>query len=59
VRESCYVYADVYCSAVLATFCMEFGRFYLHDVSLMYTRVESAYKREEEVPVRGQHRWHT
>ena len=50
VREGCYAYAGVCCSAVLATFCIVPGRVYLHDVSLMYTCVESAYRTEEGVP---------
>jgi hypothetical protein len=48
VRESCYTYADVYCSAVAATFCMVPGRVYLHDVSMIVIGVEGAHQEEED-----------
>jgi hypothetical protein len=58
VRESCYAYADVYCSVyVLIAFHQTIVRICLHDVYLMHTRAESACEAEKEVP--GQHKWHT
>jgi hypothetical protein len=61
VRESCYVYADVYCSVYCCGDRLLQGRAIikvcLHDVSLMYTCLESAHGVEGGAP--GQRTWHT
>jgi hypothetical protein len=44
-------------STVVMAFYWAIRIVYLHDVSMIHTRVESAHRLEEGVP--GQHTWHT
>ena len=51
------LYLFCWCSVVVATFFRATDKVYLHDISLMYTCVESAYGVDGGAP--GQRTWHT